>query len=58
MRADVNHPGDQDTAEPLTFLIEDDLAAFAPGGLIVDVSCDEGMGFGWARPTTFADPSR
>ena len=32
--------------------LEDDLADFGPGGLIVDVSCDEGMGFSWARPTT------
>ncbi|WP_410625794.1 N(5)-(carboxyethyl)ornithine synthase [Amycolatopsis sp. cmx-8-4] len=47
----------QDTAEPLTFLIEEDLAAFAPGSLIVDVSCDEGMGFSWAKPTTFARPA-
>ena len=28
-----------------------------PGSLIVDVSCDEGMGFSWARPTSFSDPS-
>ena len=27
-----------------------------PGALIVDVSCDEGMGFEWARPTSFAEP--
>jgi alanine dehydrogenase len=47
----------QDTAEPLTFLIEEDLAAFAPGSLIVDVSCDEGMGFSWAKPTTFTHPA-
>ena len=47
----------QDTDAPLTFLIEDDLAAFAPGSLIVDVSCDEGMGFSWARPTTFTEPT-
>ena len=47
----------QDPDSPLTFLIERDLAAFAPGSLIVDVSCDEGMGFSWARPTTFDDPS-
>ncbi|RSM35554.1 alanine dehydrogenase [Amycolatopsis balhimycina DSM 5908] len=47
----------QDTAAPLTFLLEDDLAAFAPGSLIVDVSCDDGMGFSWARTTTFADPA-
>lgn len=47
----------QDTDAPLTFLVEEDLAAFAPGSLIVDVSCDEGMGFGWARPTTFVEPT-
>jgi alanine dehydrogenase len=47
----------QDTAEPLTFLVEEDLAAFAPGSLIVDVSCDEGMGFSWAKPTTFTHPA-
>lgn len=47
----------QDTGAPLTFLIDDDLAAFAPGSLIVDVSCDEGMGFSWAHPTTFTRPT-
>jgi alanine dehydrogenase len=47
----------QDTDAPLTFLLEEDLDAFAPGSLIVDVSCDEGMGFSWARPTTFTDPA-
>ena len=46
----------QDPNNPLTYLQTDDLAAFAPGSLIVDVSCDEGMGFSWARSTTFADP--
>ena len=46
----------QDTAAPLTFLIEEDLATLAPGTLVVDVSCDEGMGFSWARPTTFTEP--
>jgi alanine dehydrogenase len=47
----------QDTDAPLTFLIEDDLATLAPGTLIVDVSCDEGMGFSWARPTSFSEPT-
>lgn len=46
----------QDVAAPLTYLRTEDLAEFAPGSLIVDVSCDEGMGFQWARPTTFDDP--
>ncbi|MCP9274103.1 N(5)-(carboxyethyl)ornithine synthase [Mycolicibacterium arenosum] len=47
----------QDPNAPLVFLNDDDLAAFRPGSLIVDVSCDEGMGFSWARPTTFTDPT-
>ena len=47
----------QDTDAPLVFLTHDDLPELAPGTLVVDVSCDEGMGFEWARPTTFADPT-
>jgi len=27
-----------------------------PGTLIIDVSCDEGMGFYFAKPTTFKNP--
>jgi len=46
----------QDTGAPLMFVTGDELAAFSPGSLIVDVSCDVGMGFSWARPTSFADP--
>jgi alanine dehydrogenase len=46
----------QDPNAPLTYLTEADLGAFSPGSLIVDVSCDEGMGFSWARTTTFTDP--
>ena len=46
----------QDTEEPLTFVMNEDLDLFAPGTLFVDVSCDAGMGFEWARPTSFADP--
>ena len=46
----------QDTDHPLVFVHEDELGAFAPGTLIVDVSCDGHMGFEWARPTSFADP--
>ena len=46
----------QDTDAPLMFVTSDELDSFAPGSLIVDVSCDEGMGFSWARPTTFAEP--
>jgi alanine dehydrogenase len=47
----------QDTANPLVYLQTEDLAAFRPGSVIVDVSCDLGMGFSWARPTSFEDPT-
>jgi alanine dehydrogenase len=47
----------QDPNAPLVFLDEDDLGAFSPGSVIVDVSCDEGMGFSWARTTSFSDPT-
>jgi alanine dehydrogenase len=46
----------QDTDAPLTFVTNDELELFAPRSLFVDVSCDEGMGFDWARPTSFAEP--
>jgi alanine dehydrogenase len=46
----------QNPNEPLMYLRTEDLAAFRPGSLIVDVSCDEGMGFSWARSTTFTEP--
>nr|WP_241249439.1 N(5)-(carboxyethyl)ornithine synthase [Agrococcus sp. KRD186] len=46
----------QDVAAPMTYLRTEDLDAFATGSIIIDVSCDEGMGFEWARPTTFDDP--
>ena len=47
----------QDTDNPLVFLTDDDLAELSPGTMVVDVSCDEGMGFSWAKPTTFAEPT-
>jgi alanine dehydrogenase len=47
----------QDTDAPLTFITEDDLADMRQDMLVVDVSCDEAMGFSWARPTTFTDPT-
>jgi alanine dehydrogenase len=46
----------QDPTSPLIYLHTEDLGAFRPGSLIVDVSCDEGMGFEWARPTGFDEP--
>jgi alanine dehydrogenase len=46
----------QDTDEPLMFVTGDELDLFTSGSLFIDVSCDERMGFEWARPTSFADP--
>ncbi|HEU4946734.1 MAG TPA: N(5)-(carboxyethyl)ornithine synthase [Kribbella sp.] len=46
----------QDPDAPLIFLTENELDQLSPGTLIVDVSCDVGMGFSWARPTAFEDP--
>ncbi len=46
----------QDTTQPLLFVAEDEVSCLKPGALIIDVSCDEGMGFSFARPTTFDDP--
>lgn len=47
----------QDTDAPLMLVTNKELPLFRSGSLFVDVSCDEGMGFGWARPTSFADPT-
>ena len=47
----------QDTDDPLVFVDRATISTlFQRGSLIVDVSCDEGMGFEWARPTSFAEP--
>jgi alanine dehydrogenase len=46
----------QDTDRPLVFVKGDELDLFERGTLFVDVACDEGMGFEWARPTTFSKP--
>jgi alanine dehydrogenase len=47
----------QDPNAPLVFVAGDDLSAFRPGSLLVDVSCDEAMGFSFARPTSFDQPT-
>jgi alanine dehydrogenase len=46
----------QDTDSPLMFVSDEELGEFANGSLIVDVSCDAGMGFECAQPTTFEEP--
>ncbi|EWT02469.1 alanine dehydrogenase [Intrasporangium oryzae NRRL B-24470] len=47
----------QDTDAPVVFMTDDDLWLLRPGSVVVDVSCDEGMGFSWARPTSFTEPT-
>ena len=46
----------QDTDNPKDFVTEDEKDTLKPGTLIIDVSCDEGMGFYFAKPTTFKNP--
>jgi alanine dehydrogenase len=46
----------QDTDRPLMFVSNEELKHFPTGRLIVDVSCDAGMGIECARPTHFDDP--
>ena len=46
----------QDTDNPIDFVTEDEKDTLKPGSLIIDVSCDEGMGFYFAKPTSFKEP--
>jgi len=46
----------QETENPMHFVTETESSCLKPNGLIIDVSCDEGMGFFFAKPTTFKNP--
>ena len=46
----------QNTERPTDFVIESESECLKPNSLIIDVSCDEGMGFFFAKPTTFKKP--
>ncbi len=46
----------QTPSSPVDFVTEDEADCLRPGSLIIDVSCDEGMGFYFARPTSFKEP--
>lgn len=46
----------QDTENPTDFVTEAESACLKRNSLIIDVSCDEGMGFFFAKPTTFKNP--
>jgi alanine dehydrogenase len=47
----------QDTNRPLMYIEGNEVETLKPGTLIVDVSCDLGMGFDFARPTSFEAPA-
>jgi len=46
----------QDTQNPTNFITEKESSSLKPNSLIIDISCDEGMGFFFAKPTTFRKP--
>ncbi|MFC1866954.1 N(5)-(carboxyethyl)ornithine synthase [Thermodesulfobacteriota bacterium] len=46
----------QEPDHPILFVTEDEISCLKPGCLIIDISCDEGMGFSFAKPTTFKNP--
>ena len=46
----------QEPDHPFDYVTESERACLKPGSLIIDVSCDEGMGFYFAKPTTFQKP--
>jgi len=46
----------QDPDQPMLFVSKEERSCLKPGCLIIDVSCDEGMGFYFAKPTTFKNP--
>ncbi len=46
----------QDTDNPIHFVTENEKDTLKAGSLIIDVSCDEGMGFYFAKPTSFKEP--
>lgn len=46
----------QDTNRPIMFVRENEIDKLKPRSIIIDISCDLGMGFSFARPTSFTDP--
>lgn len=46
----------QDTKNPTDFVLESEQSCLKPNSLIIDISCDEGMGFFFAKPTSFKHP--
>lgn len=47
----------QNPNSPVTFVYNKDIEKFKKECLVIDISCDEGMGFSFAKPTTLANPT-
>jgi len=46
----------QDPDDPFMFINADEVSSLKERSLIIDISCDEAMGFSFAKPTTFDEP--
>ncbi len=46
----------QNPIEPMIFVKTEDLKKLKNNAIIIDISCDRGMGFDFAQPTTFDNP--
>jgi len=46
----------QEPTHPIHYVTEEEKSCLKKGCLIIDVSCDEKMGFFFAKPTTFENP--
>ena len=46
----------QNTDNPLMYVKKDQVDKLKAKSIIIDISCDEGMGFPFAKPTTFEKP--
>jgi N5-(carboxyethyl)ornithine synthase len=47
----------QDTDNPMMFVRNNEVGRLKRGSVVIDISCDEGMGFEFSKPTTFDEPS-
>jgi N5-(carboxyethyl)ornithine synthase len=46
----------QDPKKPVYFIRDEDIERFGKQCLVIDISCDSGMGFSFAHPTDFTHP--
>jgi alanine dehydrogenase len=46
----------QNPLKPVFFIRDEDIEKFRKECLLIDISCDIGMGFSFARPTNFTNP--